>query len=102
MLMGSGDRGVDRDDPLQVRYRVRVALKLQQHPVPGAVLGPPVETPPDRLPGREIAGQVPPRRPGTQPPADRLDHRTMLTPPPTPSRRTVRQKRLDPGPHLVG
>src|SRR5215207_6471195 len=101
MLMGSGDRGVDRDDPLQVRDRVGVTLQLEQHPIPGAVLGPPVETPPDRLPGREIAGQVPPRRPGPEPPADRLDHRTMLTPPPTPSWSTVREQRLDPIPHLI-
>src|SRR3954469_19208412 len=101
MLMRPSNGGVDRDPPLQIRDRVGLTLQLDEHPVPGAVLGPPVETPPDRLPGREIAGQVPPRRPGPEPPADRLDHRTMLTPPPTPSRRTVRQKRLDPGPHLV-
>src|SRR3954469_23702576 len=101
MLVRPSHRGVDRDHPLQVGDSMRMTLKFNQDTVPGAVLGPPVETPPDRLPGRESARQVPPRRPGPEPPANRLHHRTMLTPPPTPSRRTVRQKRLDPGPHLV-
>src|SRR4051812_9460398 len=82
MLMRPSNGGVDRDHPLQVRDRVRLTLQLDEHPVPGAVLGPPVEPPPDRLPGREIGRQIPPRRPGPKPPTDRLDHRPVVTPPP--------------------
>src|SRR4051794_5170579 len=102
MLMRPGHRGVNRDDPLQVRDSVRLALQFEQHPIPGAVLCPTVETPPARLPGRKILRQAPPRRPRAEPPTDRLDYRPVVAPPPTPPRYPVRQQGLDPSPHLIG
>src|SRR5680860_469435 len=53
-----------------------LTLQLGQDPVPGAVLGPQVEAVPNRLPRRETGRDVPPRRPGAEPPAEQIASNT--------------------------
>jgi hypothetical protein len=81
---------------------VRLTLQDGQDPVQGAALGPPVKPPPNRLPRREITGQVMPKRSRAKPPNDRLDHLSMVGSPPTPTRRPIRQQRLQASPHRTG
>ena len=51
---GPGDRGVDRDHPLQVTPGLRLTLQLDRDLVKGPVLGPRVEPAPHHLPHREL------------------------------------------------
>src|ERR1035438_8281719 len=95
------DRGVHLHLPLQLSCSMRLTLQSRKQPVPGAVLGPPVETPPNRLPGGEIRWQVTPRGTGPKPPTDRLDDGPVIAPPTTSPRPPVRKQPLDPSPHLI-
>src|SRR5690606_5433543 len=53
-----------------------------------------------RLPWAVLGRHVAPRRPGAQPPQDRVDHLPVITPAPTTPGRD-RQQRLDPRPRRV-
>src|SRR5687768_7127405 len=64
---------------------MRIAFHRDLDPIPRAVLGPAVETPPHRLPGRKASRQIPSRRTSPEPRADRLNNRPAITPP-APSR----------------
>jgi hypothetical protein len=57
---------------------------LGQKPIPGPVRGAPVMTFSHGLPGPETLRQIPSRRSGPIPPHDGLDHRMVITLPPTP------------------
>lgn len=99
--MSAGDGRVHRHRPLQLRDSVGLALQLGQDPIPRAVLGPQVEPPPNRLPRRKLSRNVPPRRTRPEPPTDRLQHQTVITPPPPSTRCPIRQERLNPRPHRI-
>src|SRR5690606_12451256 len=48
-----------------------------------------------------LCRDLPPRRTGAVLPGDRLDHLAVITPPPPPTRRAIRQPRFQPRPRLV-
>lgn len=62
MLVGTIDRGVDADRPVQVTGRVRYGKQSGVDLVPGAVATEPLVPLPDRLPGPELLGQITPPR----------------------------------------
>ena len=64
VLVSASDRGIHRNDPLKLTMGARQALQVGQHPVQGAVLGPPVKTPLHRLSRRKSRRQIPPRKTG--------------------------------------
>jgi hypothetical protein len=60
MLMGTVDRGVHADGPLDLADRVGLGLRVRQQPVPGAVLLPAAKPLVAGLPGPIALGQVTP------------------------------------------
>src|SRR6266498_3634474 len=84
VLVGPNDRGVDLDLPVQLPGGVGVALHRLLDPRPGAVGLPAGEPLVAGLPGPIPLGQVPPGRPGPDPPDDAVDHLAMVTPAATP------------------
>ncbi len=101
MLMSPDRTGVDADGPLDVADGVVLDDDLVQQAFPGAVGGPDPQPLVSGLPGSVALGQVPPRCSGTQLPQDRVDHLTVITPPPA-TALDRRQQWLDPCPGLVG
>ena len=67
-------------------------------PVPDVLAAPPVEAAGHRLPGAELARQVPPRRAGAVQPHDRLDDQVVVLERPAHPRPPGRQQRRQPGP----
>src|SRR5690606_29921743 len=100
MVMSPHVRGVDREHPLDLPDRVVLDLHLVQDLVPGTVRGPQPQPLVRRLPWAVLGRHVAPRRPGAQPPQDRVDHLPVITPAPTTPGRD-RQQRLDPRPRRV-
>ena len=65
MLVGTADRGVHRDRPVDLAHRISLRQQLGQHGVPGPVSGVATVALPHRLPRPEhLARQVAPRNPG--------------------------------------
>lgn len=97
MLVGSDDRGADRHQPLDVTGRVGLGLGGPEHPLEGAVFGPPAEA------GGSVAhesyryGHVPPGRSGPELPIDPVEDRAVVQPSAPPLR--PRQQRLHEGMH---
>src|SRR5215213_6743941 len=83
MLMGTVDRGVHADGPLNLADRVGLGLRVRQQPVPGAVLLPAAKPLVAGLPGPIALGQVTPGCTGAQPPQDPVDRAAMVSPLPT-------------------
>src|SRR5690606_247771 len=100
MVMSPHVRGVDREHPLDLPDRVVLDLHVVQDLVPGTVRGPQPQPLVRRLPWAVLGRHVAPRRPGAQPPQDRVDHLPVITPAPTTPGRD-RQQRLDPRPRRV-
>ncbi len=98
--MHTRDRGVDRDDPVDLPRRVRLLLHLGKQLLPGAVLGPPVEPLVDRVPLPEPLRHIAPWRPRPVLPGHALDREPVIRPRPRPPR-YPRHQRLHHGPHLV-
>ena len=70
--MGSDHRAVE-DQPLQVGV-----LYLLEHPEPGALTRPAIESPPHRVPVAEAFGEVAPRRAGLGDPEDGIDEESVV------------------------
>lgn len=102
MLVSAGDGGVDGDH-LQVQTPERVVLDLHalQQAGPGSILVPAFPPLVTGLPGPVPLRDIPPRRPGPQPPQNPVDHLAVIPPPPPPPI-DLRQQRLDPGPRHLG
>lgn len=98
VLVGTDDRGVDRDDPVEVAFGVGLREQGGEHLFPGAVGRPPPQPVVSPLPRTEAFGQVRPRRAGAVLERDRVDHLPVIPPPATPPGCPVRQQRLDPRP----
>src|SRR5690606_2929675 len=98
--MHSGDRGVDRDDPVDLPGGVGLLLHFGEQLLPCAVRSPPVEALVDRVPLPEPRGHIAPRRARAVLPRHPLDRKTMVRPRP---RATLhrRHQRLQHVPHLV-
>ena len=101
VLVGADDGGVDSDDPVQVALGVRLSEQGREHPLPCPVDGPVPQPGVDALPRPVLSRQMDPLRTGLELPRDRVDHLPVITPPPAPPRRPVRQQRLDPRPLRV-
>jgi hypothetical protein len=101
VLVGAHDRGVDRDQPVQLPRGVGAGLRGGHQSLPGAVGAPAVMAFPHRLPRSEPCRQVSPWRSCAVPPGDALDHLAVVTPLAAPTTRRTRQQRRDEGPRLV-
>src|SRR5438270_11518018 len=55
----------------------------------------------DGLPIPIATGQIPPRAASPAPPEHPVDHHPVIGPAPTPTRRAIRQQRLQPSPFLI-
>src|SRR5207344_499345 len=99
--VGTVDRGVHTDRPLDLPDRVVLGLGVGQQPIPGAVLLPAAEPLIAGLPGPVAFGHITPGRAGPQPPQDPVDRAPVIGPLPT--RTPVGwQQRLDHRPRLIG
>jgi hypothetical protein len=100
MLVGPIDGRVDRDGPLDLAHGVVVDPHVFQQLRPGPIRLPARESLVDGLPGTVPFGQVPPRRPGPQPPQHPIDHLPVI-PPRTPAPINTRQERFHPLPRRL-
>ncbi len=101
VLMNAHDRGVNRDDPVQVAVSIGLGEQHGEHTLPSTIDGPVPQPRIDALPRAVLGGQVHPLRPGPELPGDRIDHLSMITPPPAPPQCPIRQQRLYPRPLRV-
>src|SRR3712207_1032869 len=102
VLVHPHQRGVRRDQPVQLAGGVGVGLGAGQQPGPGAIGAPPGQPLVGGLPRPEaLLGQLPPGRAGAVLPGDRLDHLPVIAPPPARPTCRRRQQGLDPGPRLI-
>lgn len=76
--MGSVDRGIDAEVPLDFPSGVGQGDEMGVDPVPGSVSAEPLVTIPDRLPRTELGGQVTPRDPGAEPIDDPLQDLSVI------------------------
>lgn len=98
LLMGPDDRGVDRDDPLQVALSIGLSEQGGEDLLPRPVDRPHPQPVVGALPRPKALRQIHPRHAGAVLEHDCIDHLPVIPPPPTPPRRPVRQQRLDPRP----
>jgi hypothetical protein len=98
MLVSAHDRGVHRDNPVEVFVGVGLGHQRGEHPLPGAVNGPHPQPVVDAPPVAVLLRQMHPLGAGLELEGDRVDHLPMITPATTPSGRPVREHRLDPRP----
>lgn len=101
MLMNARDRGVDRDDPVDLPCSVCLLLHLSEQLLPGAVRGPTIEPLVDRVPLPESLRHVASRGPGAVLPRHPLDREPVIRPRPGTTRHR-RHQRLQHSPHLIG
>lgn len=97
MLMVLDDRGVE-----QQRLQVGVAAKGLQHPLPHALLAPPIVALEYRVPGAKSVGQVASRGSGFGNPKDRIYGPSIIFPSSSWVARATRQQRFNASPLLVG
>lgn len=102
VLMRANDGGVDRDRPVQVLGGISLGQQRGEDPLPRAIHGPHPQPVVDPAPVAVFLRQVHPLRSGLELPRDRVDHLTVIPPPPTTPGRPVRQQRLDQRPLRVG
>jgi hypothetical protein len=105
VLMRAHHRRVGSQRPTRVGPTlgglVAAAAQLIQDLAPGA-LGRPAAMPViDGLPVPIATRQIPPRAPGPSPPQHPVDHRAVIGPAPTPTRRAIRQQRRQPSPFPI-
>lgn len=79
MLVGTVDRGVHAEVPLDLASGVGQRDQMGVNPVPGPISAESLVPFPDRLPRTELARQVTPSDPGTEPIDDPLQHLTMVS-----------------------
>lgn len=91
VLVGSHDRGVHRDDPVQLVIGVGLCQKRGEHALPGAVGGPYPQPVVDAPPVAVFLRQLHPLRPCLELPGDGVNHLSVVPPPATPLRFAVRQ-----------
>src|SRR3954447_4721145 len=92
VFVDPGDRGVHRDDPVDLSGRGRGGLDRGQDPRPGPVGRPGREALIDRVPVTEPLRHIPPRRAGSKPPRDSLHRRTHVHHRPPPALRLGKQR----------
>src|SRR5699024_1585895 len=80
VLVSTVDRGVDRDDPVDLPCGVDAGEQHGQHPVPGAVSGPSAVPGPHGLPGPEPDRKVTPRDTGAVAVDDRFHDPAVVGP----------------------
>jgi hypothetical protein len=102
MLVGSVDRRVDTDVPVDRAQTVGVREQRGVDPVPRAVPGEAAVSLPRRLPRSEVRRQVTPGNPRPEPIHDRLDQRAVITKTVTPLAIRGRHQRLDQLPLGIG
>lgn len=90
--MGAHDRGVHAHDPVDETGGIRVGEQAGEDLVPGAIHREPAVSLPDRLPGTEPLGQIPPRGTRAVPEDDALDHLPVIPPRTTPTRHPRHQR----------
>ena len=105
VLMSAHHRRVGCHRPTRVGATlgglVAAAAQLIQDLAPGT-LGRPAAMPViDGLPVPVATGQIPPRATRPRPPQHPVDHRPVIGPAPTPTRRAIRQQRLQPSPFPI-
>nr|WP_236047727.1 S24 family peptidase [Streptacidiphilus fuscans] len=101
VLMGSHDRGVHRDDPVQLLIGVRLGQERGEHPLPRAIGGPHPQPVVDAPPVGVLLWQLHPLCTCLDFPGDGVDHLSVVPPPATPFWCPVRKQRLDPRPLRV-
>jgi hypothetical protein len=105
VLMGTDDRGIHPHRPLHgmtgLRALITTTTQLIKDLDPGPIRRPAAMPVVDGLPVPVVARQIPPGTAGAGPPQHPVDHRSMISPPPTPARRLIGQQRFQPGPLLL-
>ena len=101
VLMGAHHGAIDRDRPVRAVGLVTPTAQLIQQPGPHTVDRPAAVTVIDRLPVPITRRQVPPGSPSPRSPRHRINHQPVIHPPTTPTRRPIRQQRLQPRPLLM-
>jgi len=95
-------RRVDPHRPLPALVAVTPRPQPVQDLLPRAITRPATMPRVHRLPVPVERRQIPPRRPRPGPPQHPVHHRPVIGPPPTPTRRPIRQQRLQTLPLSVG
>ncbi len=101
VLVHAHNRGVDRDDPVQLAVRIGLGEQGSEDAISGAIDRPVPQPCVYAFPRAVLRGEVHPLRAGLELPGDRVDHLSVIAPPPAPPRCPVRQQRLYPRPLRV-